>query len=115
MARKKTPQVALKCILIAALVALKVSFLTGCYATVTIPDEPPAYAVAYDYPSDVGAVVVEPGVFYRIIVVDGEPRRFYYRWDGSGWAYHGHEWHGHAVVRETYNSRSGPSPHLGHH
>ena len=69
-----------------ALLALGLDAL-GCEATYY--DEGPPVAYAYVYPPE--AVVVEPGVYYHVVVIDGAPHRFYYRWHPYyGWHYHGH-------------------------
>ena len=73
----------MKKLLLAFLMAVGLACTSGCYAVVY--DEPPVNA--YAYPHD--AVLVAPGVYYRTVVVEGIPHRFYYRYHpGYGWRYH---------------------------
>jgi hypothetical protein len=99
----------MKKLLSAALLVLGLSGVAGCEATYY--DDPPVTVasgcVNYVYPAD--AVVVEPCAYYRVIVVDGVPTRYYYRWTP------GHGWYGydHVVVHEGVVIRGGGYYHGG--
>ena len=71
----------MKKFLFGLLFAIGISLVPGCYAV--IYDEP---ANAYVVPSD--GVLIARGVYYRTVIVNGVPQRFYYSWSRrSGWTY----------------------------
>jgi hypothetical protein len=66
-------------LLFAVLLTLGLSGIPGCVWY----DDPPA---VWETPD--GSVIVEPDVYYRVIVVSGVPHRVYYRWvPRYGWRY----------------------------
>lgn len=69
-------------LLLALLVAVGLVTNAGCYAV--IYDEP--VHTTYAVPAD--GVLVGPGLYYRVVVVDGVAHRFYYRYSARrGWYY----------------------------